>query len=146
MAGLDERLFAVIGGRSAKPLAEHLQISTMADLMQHYPRRYQSRGELTDLDALVPGEQATIVAEVRSSRTVPGRGGRRGGRVEAVVTDGRSNLNLTFFNQLWRARDLQPGRRGLFSGKVGEYRGKLQMANPQCHFADDADDRDDNFF
>lgn len=142
MAGLDERLFAVIGGRSAKPLAEHLQISTMADLMQHYPRRYQSRGELTDLDALVPGEQATIVAEVRSSRTVPGRGGRRGGRVEAVVTDGRSNLNLTFFNQLWRARDLQPGRRGLFSGKVGEYRGKLQMANPQCHFADDADDRE----
>ena len=142
MAGLDEQLVAVVGGRSAKPLAEHLQVSTVNELLQHYPRRYQSRGELTDLDALVPGEQATIVAEVRSCRTVPGRGGRRSGRVEAVVTDGHSNLSLTFFNQMWRARDLQSGRRGLFSGKVGEYRGKLQMVNPQCHFADDADDRE----
>ena len=95
MAGLDEQLVAVVGGRSAKPLAEHLQVSTVNELLQHYPRRYQSRGELTDLDALVPGEQATIVAEVRSCRTVPGRGGRRSGRVEAVVTDGHSNLSLT---------------------------------------------------
>ena len=142
MAGLADGLRDVVGGRTAKPLAEHLQVETVGDLLQHYPRRYESRGELTDLADLVPGEQATIVAEVKSCRTVPGHGGRRGGRVEATVTDGRETLTLTFFNQVWRARDLRPGRRGLFSGKVGDYRGRLQLVNPGCHFADDADDRE----
>ncbi len=146
MAQLTDRLLAVVGGRSAKPLSEHLGIDTVGDLLQHYPRRYETRGQLTDLAELVPGEQATIIAEVRSVRTVGmggrGRSGRtRGGlRVEATLTDGVGSLAVTFFNQPWRAKDLRPGRRGLFSGKVGEYRGKLQLANPQCHFVDDADD------
>ena len=78
MAGLADDLRDVVGGRTSKPLAEHLQLKTVGDLLQHYPRRYESRGELTDFADLVPGEQVTIVAEVKNCRTIPGRGGRRG--------------------------------------------------------------------
>lgn len=147
MAQLTDRLPAVVGGRTAKPLAEHLALDTVGDLLRHYPRRYETRGQLTDLGELVPGEDATIMAEVRSVKTVPMANRRTGRprqqpRVEAVVTDGRNNLAVTFFNQAWRAKTMHPGRRGLFSGKVGEFRGRLQLTNPQCHFVDDEDDRE----
>jgi ATP-dependent DNA helicase RecG len=39
-------------------------------------------------------------------------------------------LSLTFFNQAWRQKNLLPGTRGLFAGKIGEYQGKLQLAHP----------------
>src|SRR5581483_12287501 len=30
----------------------------------------------------------------------------------------------------WRERELRPGRRGLFSGRVGEFRGKRHLVHP----------------
>jgi ATP-dependent DNA helicase RecG len=50
--------------------------------------------------------------------------------LEVRITDGSGFLSLTFFNQAWRQKDLKPGVRGLFAGKIGEYQGKLQLAHP----------------
>src|SRR5690606_39688037 len=44
--------------------------------------------------------------------------------------DGRGILTLTFFNQLWRKDELKAGVRGIFAGKVGEYRGARQLTHP----------------
>src|SRR4051794_19478042 len=55
---------------------------------------------------------------------------KRGSILEVVISDGRGHLTLTFFNQAWRARELRPGMRGIFAGKVGEYRGARQLAHP----------------
>ena len=49
---------------------------------------------------------------------------KRGSILEVSITDGRGFLTLTFFNQKWRAAELRPGVRGIFAGKVGEYRGR----------------------
>jgi ATP-dependent DNA helicase RecG len=102
---------------------------TVADLLQHYPRRYSNRGELTPIANLPIGESLSIVAEV-----VDARERRTKGRVshilEVRITDGSGFLSLTFFNQAWRQKDLKPGVRGLFAGKIGEYQGKLQLAHP----------------
>jgi ATP-dependent DNA helicase RecG len=101
----------------------------VADLLQHYPRRYSNRGELTPIANLPIGESLSIVAEV-----VDARERRTKGRVshilEVRITDGSGFLSLTFFNQAWRQKDLKPGVRGLFAGKIGEYQGKLQLAHP----------------
>src|SRR5690606_20556694 len=53
------------------------------------------------------------------------------------ISDGQGQLTLTFFNQSWRLKDLRPGRRGIFSGKVGEYRGTQQFAHPDYELFDD---------
>jgi ATP-dependent DNA helicase RecG len=119
----------VLGDKTAKSFAKNLGLSTVADLLQHYPRRYSNRGELTPIANLPIGESLSIVAEV-----VDARERRTKGRVshilEVRITDGSGFLSLTFFNQAWRQKDLKPGVRGLFAGKIGEYQGKLQLAHP----------------
>ena len=119
----------VLGDKTAKSFAKNLGLTTVADLLQHYPRRYSNRGELTPIANLPIGESLSIVAEV-----VDARERRTKGRVshilEVRITDGSGFLSLTFFNQAWRQKDLMPGVRGLFAGKIGEYQGKLQLAHP----------------
>ncbi len=123
------RLSRVLGAKTAEALEKSLGLRTVDDLVRHYPRRYAERGELTDLASLVEGEQVTVMAEVTSVTVRPMRQ-RRGTILEAVISDGRESMSLTFFNQKWRERDLRPGRRGLFAGVVGRYRGTLQLAHP----------------
>ena len=78
----------------------------------------------------------TIVAEVKrvNERRMQNR---KGSILEVVISDGQGDLSLTFFNQAWRVKDLQPGRRGIFAGKVGEYRGAKQLAHPDYELFDD---------
>mgnify|MGYP001448931703 CR=1 FL=1 len=130
MTDLNEPL-KVIGERTAKVLASALDLHTVGDLLRHYPRRYDRRGELTDLAGLVEGEQVTVVAEVLRGVTRPMRN-RRGSIFEATVTDGSGQLSLLFFHRAgWHRDRLQPGRRGLFAGKVSVYRGRRQLAHPE---------------
>jgi ATP-dependent DNA helicase RecG len=128
-AGWDEPLSRSLGRQTAKALATGLDIHTVGDLLRHYPRRYAERGQLTDLDSLRLDEQVTVLAMVDTVTTRRMKT-RRGGITEVVVTDGSGRLVLTFFNQPWRERDLQPGRIGLFAGTVGVYRRHRQLAHP----------------
>jgi len=126
---LEVRLSTALGGRTAQAIEKAFGFATVGDLLAHYPRRYARRGELTALDELTIDESVTIVAEVRSVTERPMRA-KRGSILEVVISDGRGHLTLTFFNQAWRARELRPGMRGIFAGKVGEYRGARQLAHP----------------
>src|SRR6185503_19657055 len=96
-----------------------------------FPRRYDERGEHTDIRALAVGEQVTVMAQVQRTHLRPMRA-RRGQLLEVTVGDGSGGvLGLTFFNQAWRERDLKPGRWGLFAGKVTEFRGERQLSHPE---------------
>ena len=119
----------VLGDKSAKSFAKNLGLVSVADLLQHYPRRYSSRGELTPITNLPVGESVSIVAEVVDARERRTKG-RISHILEVRITDGSGFLSLTFFNQAWRQKNLLPGTRGLFAGKIGEYQGKLQLAHP----------------
>ncbi|MEY3166053.1 MAG: hypothetical protein RLZZ291_570 [Actinomycetota bacterium] len=141
MAALDSRLVSIVGDKTAKVLTEQLELHTVGDLLRHYPRRYVVRGELTDIQSLIEGEEVTIFAKVESTkvRRIPGR---KGAIVETVVTDGRAKLILTFFNQAWREKDLREGRQGLFAGKVGIFKGKRQLSHPDYLLIPEGDDVD----
>ncbi len=132
MAVLADPLRLVVGDKAAKRLAASLDLHTVGDLLGHYPRRYDKRGELTDLVGLRDGEYVTVQAEVASAHTRKMQN-RPGSIFEAVVTDGRGRLTLTFFGhgrQDFRARELAPGTRALFSGQVSTFRGKRQLTHP----------------
>jgi ATP-dependent DNA helicase RecG len=126
---LDIKLGSVLGGATAKAITRAFGYETVGELLTHYPRRYARRGELTALNELQVDEAVTIVAEVRSVSVRPMRQ-KRGSILEVSITDGRGFLTLTFFNQKWREAELRPGVRGIFAGKVGEYRGARQLAHP----------------
>ena len=141
---LDAKLSTALGGRTASAIEKGLGLATIGDLLSHYPRRYAQRGELTALSELPPDENVTIVAEVIESRERPMRA-KRGSILEVRISDGKGILTLTFFNQAWRAKELRPGVRGIFAGKVGDYRGTMQLAHPDYELfeADDSAAGDD---
>jgi len=130
-----KRLRDLLGGRTAAVLADQLDLHTAGDLLDHLPRRYAERGELTDLSELAVGEQVTVQARVARVAKRPMRGRRS--LIEVVVTDGTSELRLTFFNQPWRERDLVVGSSAFFAGKVDAFRGRLQLTNPEVQLAAD---------
>jgi ATP-dependent DNA helicase RecG len=119
----------LIGDKTAKALAKNLGIKTAADLLQHYPRRYSSRGELTPIKDIPVGETVTLVADVVEV-TERRMKGKSGVILEVKLTDGEGFVTATFFNQAWRAQKLKPGVRGLWAGKIGSYQNKLQLSHP----------------
>ncbi|MFD7645358.1 ATP-dependent DNA helicase RecG [Kitasatospora sp. NPDC059795] len=135
MGALDEPLKDLVGDRTAKVLADSLKLRTVGDLLHHYPRRYVERGQLTSLDELEVDEHVTVLARIEKVTLIPFRG-RKGDRLEVVVTDGRSRLSLVFFNQGWRQKDLKPGLQGLFAGKVGMFNRTRQLASPDYQLID----------
>ncbi len=140
MTDLDTPLRKVLGEKTSKALASHLELETVGDLLYHFPRRYDERGEHTDIRSLAVGEQVTVMAQVQRTHVRPMRA-RRGQLLEVTVGDGTGGvLGLTFFNQAWRERDLKPGRWGLFAGKVTEFRGKRQLNGPDYMILDDPTD------
>jgi ATP-dependent DNA helicase RecG len=127
---IDTPLPKVLGDRTAKALATHLDLHTAGDLVYHFPRRYDERGEHTDMRQLQVGEQVTLLAQVQSATVRPMRA-RKGSMLEITIGDGAgATLTCTFFNQAWRERELRRGRWGLFAGKVTEFRGKRQLNGP----------------
>ena len=141
VATLENKVSAVVGDRTAKVLSTVFGITTVGDLMRHYPRRYMVRGELSDISQLREGDETTILAQIYSTTNRPLRG-RKGSILEVVVTDGTDKLSLTFFNQAWREKDLKVGRQGLFAGKIGVFNNKKQLAHPDYELIPDGSDVD----
>ena len=142
MVAFSTRLSAAVGDRTAKPLAEHLGLHTVGDLLRHYPRRYTERGALTPFRELVVGEYATVFAEVEATtgRMLEGRRGAKRSLYKTDVTirdDRGATLKLALFNRRWAERELRPGRRAYFSGKVDLFNGRVQLANPEYLLVDD---------
>ena len=109
---LDQRL--EFDGPKARQAAVTLGLETVGDLLAHLPR---DRREARAVGALVAGESATVVVEVRTIASRPVR--RRGMRplVEATVADESGLMKATFFNQPWLVNRYPAGTRLVLHGK-----------------------------
>jgi ATP-dependent DNA helicase RecG len=116
-----------VSERKAGRLAE-FGVESVLDLVTTYPRRYIDRTRQADVSGLEVGDEAAVLASVQSARSRRGRNGRA--VVDLVVRDETGRLAVVFFNQPWRAKQLEAGTEAIFFGKVGEYRGARQMVNP----------------
>jgi ATP-dependent DNA helicase RecG len=127
---LDERRVTelkTVGDAVGERLAS-MGITSVLDLLEHYPRRYHDRRHVQEIADLVVGEEATVYGEVKKVSTRYTR--QRRAMVELEVFDGTSYLRLTFFNQPWRGKQLSEGTEAAFFGRVENYRGRRQMINP----------------
>ena len=133
---LSEPLTRALGPKTAKALENAFGMRTVGDLLRHYPRRYYTRGELTDLSSLREGNHVTVLARVNHVGThqMPSKG-HNAGRAEVIITDDRAKLVLTFF---WRhaggryvVKPLVPGVVGMFAGTVSRFRTRLQLVHPE---------------
>jgi ATP-dependent DNA helicase RecG len=133
---LREPLTRTLGPKTGKALENAFGMRTVGDLMRHYPRRYYTRGELTDLSSLHEGDHVTVLARVDhvSVHPMPNRNFRARG--EVIITDDRAKLMLTFFFRSTRAeygfkQQLVPGMVGMFAGTVSSFRHRLQLVHPE---------------
>ncbi|MFI0512806.1 ATP-dependent DNA helicase RecG [Streptomyces sp. WSLK1-5] len=143
---LEQPLKAVLGPATAKVMAEHLGLHSVGDLLHHYPRRYEERGQLTHLADLPMDEHVTVVAQVADARLHTFASAKaprgKGQRLEVTITDGSGRLQLVFFgNGVHKPhKELLPGTRALFAGKVSLFNRRLQLAHPAYELLRGADD------
>ena len=103
-------------------------IKTVTDLLLHVPRRYVDRSTQVELSNVPVGEEVTVIVSVQKVNVRRVR--KNLTIIDAVCTDGVGILNVTWFNQAFRARQLTEGTEIALSGKVERYRGRLQMKSP----------------
>ncbi|MXM66927.1 DEAD/DEAH box helicase [Streptomyces sp. HUCO-GS316] len=152
---LEEPLKKVLGPATAKVMAEHLGLHSVGDLLHHYPRRYEERGQLTHLADLPMDEHVTVVAQVADARLHSFASAKaprgKGQRLEVTITDGSGRLQLVFFgNGVHKPhKELLPGTRAMFAGKVSVFNRRLQLAHPAYELlrgtAQDAEDTVENW-
>ena len=133
LSAMDVGVLAGVGPRKLEGL-RHLGITSLLDLLTHYPRRYIDRTREAQIRELSEGEEALVLGRVAavSSRRV------RGGRVIVVaeLRDDSGSLRCTFFNQPWREKHLaklsadDAGAEVAVFGRVEVFRGQRQMTNP----------------
>jgi ATP-dependent DNA helicase RecG len=127
LASIDVAEVQGLKGARAKKL-EEAGLATVADLLFHAPRRYIDRSRVEPIALLPLGEEITVIGTVRS---VSARRGRRNmAIVEAKVTDGTDILDVVWFNQAFRARQLSEGVEVALSGVVESFKGRRQMKAP----------------
>jgi ATP-dependent DNA helicase RecG len=130
-ASLDSSLTTIPGiGPKSASILKKLGLQTLGDLLWHLPRRYDDYTQLKTINRLWYGDEVTIIATVEELHTRSVRNGQLK-LVEAVVGDGTGQLRVTWFNQIWIANRLKPGRPLVLSGRVEQYLGRLTMNNPE---------------
>ena len=135
MTGLSFRDLALIDVERIKGVGDKRRVAlrdvgieTVLDLVTTYPRRWIDRTNEARVGDLVVGEEALVLVTVRevASRSLKNR--RK--MVTATVGDGTGRLQIVFFNQAWRERQLREGLNIVLFGRPENYRGGLQMTNP----------------
>jgi ATP-dependent DNA helicase RecG len=111
-----------------------LGITSVQDLLQHYPRQHVDRTRLrTVADLGRPGDHAPEVQiharVIKIQRPFRTRTGKR--MIRGRIGDETGSIEVTWFNQDWVTRALSPGTEAFFYGRLGSFRGRLQMTAPR---------------
>jgi ATP-dependent DNA helicase RecG len=119
-----------VGPRVAEKLKEK-NILVVEDLLYHLPFRYEDRLNPRALNELVPGEMASVIAEVRGTillRT------KRMPIFEMTVGQGPASMKCMWFHGTYLKDKFQPGQMLALYGKVEPSRsraGAFKMIQPQ---------------
>src|SRR3954470_153990 len=101
--------------KRAAVAAEALGLLTVGDLIEHFPRDHADRREAAEIANLLPGEDATVIAQVKriSSRRARGRLTLQ----EATVVDQTGPMKAVWFNQPWLVDKLPAGTSVVLHGR-----------------------------
>lgn len=125
-----ESLQSIKGVGSAREKQLHrLGIRTVSQLLGYFPRAYEDRSYIHQMNQLVPGSLVTVVGEVILVKE--NRPRRNLSIVEVYLDDGFGQVKLTFFNQAYKKNFYKKGQRLLAYGKVELSYGQWQINAPQ---------------
>ena len=112
-------------GPARARLYEKLGLSTLEQLVRHYPRTYLDARRFVKIRELVSGQVLTVLGRVRSAAARRTRAGRSD--VTVRIADETGALTCYFFGQPWLTRALTVGATVVVSGEMDA---EGRMANP----------------
>ena len=114
-----------------------LGISTIQDLLYHFPNRYGDVAEIKNVSSFSKGDNVTIFGKVLSVKTSKGFV-KKIAMAEATIDDGSATIKAVWFHQPYIAKMMPEGSLVKLTGKVSERRakkeggrGELYLTNPE---------------
>jgi ATP-dependent DNA helicase RecG len=131
-------------GPARAAMLEAKGLRTVEDLLHYPPFRYEDRSNVKTIRDLAPGEMATVLAEVRSTK-MAGFRRRNLGLFQASFTDAsRAVLAGKWFHGGYLTDVFTPGLKVALYGKVefDSYSGELTMLHPEYEILSAGEDED----
>ena len=116
-------------GEQRERKLQKLGISTIEDLLTHYPREYKDRSEILKIVDLPMDEPSTFLAQVKEE----GQNSRHGRLVytRMKVYDETGSVGVLWYNQPYMKNSLKIGEWYLFSGKLQKKYGRKEILSPE---------------
>src|SRR5579862_5648762 len=120
-------------GPARAAMLEAKGLKVVEDLLTYAPFRYEDRSNVKSLADLAPGEMATVLAEVRTTK-VSNFQRRNLGLFQATFTDASGGtLTAKWFHGGYLADVFAPGQKVALFGKIefDSYSGHLGIMHPE---------------
>ena len=115
-------------GPSRADALSAIGIHTVSDLLHYYPRKHLDRTTVTPISKLKKDQEATIIGKVEAADM---RRGKRRQYFQAILSDGKGMITLTWFNGArYIKKAIKVGDRLAVSGKVEFFNG-YQIVHPE---------------
>lgn len=119
---------ARVGPKTGAALG-NLGIENIADLLTHYPSRYDDFSKTTSLADIKIGEQVTVTGEIEKINNRRAWK-RRMSIQEGWIKDEDQRLRVIWFNQPYITKNLPPGTKVFLSGKIGSGKRGIYIQSP----------------
>jgi ATP-dependent DNA helicase RecG len=119
-------------GPSYSNRLKKLNITTLEDLLYHFPSRYEDLANVKKLNSVAVGEKTSaegIVWQIRNIRTKYGKQ-----LTFATINDGTASIEIVWFNQPYITRIVKTGQKLGLAGKVDYFNNNVSLINPEYEF------------
>ena len=117
-----------VGAITAQRLAK-LGISTVRDLLEHYPLRYEDYSQIFAIGDLKGGEVGSIIGTISSIKNKQ-TAHKKMSLIEAYLTDGSGDIKIIWFNQPFLTDTLKEGDKIIVAGTVERDWQECLLKNP----------------
>lgn len=118
-------------GEKTKSLLAKLNIISVKDLLEHYPRNYDEFKKTINISQAREGNLIAIEGTLAKSPVI--KRVRNLQIINTFVQDSTGKLSLTWFNMPFLLRSLKPAYRYVFRGKISKKNGVLSMDQPKIY-------------
>ena len=111
-----------------------LGITTVQDLIYHFPFRHNDYSHMRKVSELEPGLDQTVLVKVWESSLI--RQGQNRQSTQAILGDDSGNVRAIWFNNKFVVNVLRPGTEVVISGRVNAFRNQLVFESPDHEVVD----------
>ncbi len=118
-------------GEKAEQCLNKMNIYSIADLLEHYPRDYDEFKPLQPISSVAEGETAAVEGSLSARPQVKVRGRLK--ILSVVLQDESGSIPVTWFNMAFLRNQLRMGTHYILRGKVTKKSGRLVLDQPKIY-------------